>query len=250
MNQTAGVSSRRSLGMKAVILAGGFGTRMGDQTASHPKPLVEIGGHAILWHILKIYQAHGISDFVVCAGYSGHLLADYFARERGENWRVQVVDTGESTATAGRLRRARQAIGDSAFCMTYGDGVADVDISALLEFHRLQRRLVTVTAVQPRVPFGVLTFSDNGHHAVSFEEKPRLKDIWVNSGFFVVEPTALDFIEGDDQPWEEGPLCRLAREGQLAAYKHAGFWQCMDTPHDRRLLEGLWRDGRAPWKVW
>jgi glucose-1-phosphate cytidylyltransferase len=160
------------------------------------------------------------------------------------------VDTGEATATGGRLRRAREIIGDAAFCMTYGDGVADVDISRLIDFHRRQRKLVTVTAVQPRLPFGVVTFSQNGSGKVGFEEKPRLTDLWVNSGFFVIEPAALDYIEGDSQAWEEAPLARLADEGRLAAYKHGGFWQCMDAPRDRQLLEDLWQENKAPWKIW
>lgn len=236
--------------MKAVILAGGFGTRMGDETAARPKPLIEVGGQPILWHILKGYHAQGISDFVICAGFAGHLITEYFEREQVEDWRVQVVDTGEATATAGRLRRARHVIGDSTFLMTYGDGVANVRVSSLLEFHRQQGRLVTLTAVQPRLPFGVVTFSDDGHTVVGFEEKPRLPNAWVNSGFFVIEPRALDYIDGDDQAWEREPLTRLAREGQLAAYKHEEFWQCMDAPRDRQLLDDLWQAGPAPWKVW
>ena len=236
--------------MKAIVLAGGLGTRMGDETASRPKPLVEVGGRPILWHILKIYQAHGISDFVICAGFAGHLISEYFDREQNGGWRVQVVDTGEATATGGRLRRARGIIGDETFCMTYGDGVADVDVTGLIDFHRRQRKLVTVTAVQPRLPFGVVTFSQNGSGKVSFQEKPRLPDLWVNSGFFVIEPGALDYIEGDSQVWEEAPLARLAGEGLLAAYKHGGFWQCMDAPRDRQLLEDLWQENRAPWKIW
>jgi glucose-1-phosphate cytidylyltransferase len=235
--------------MKAVILAGGLGTRMGPETATRPKPLVEIGGQPILWHILKIFQAHGISDFVVCAGYAGNLLAEYFAREQGEPWRVQVVDTGEMTATGGRLKRVRDLVGDDTFLMTYGDGVADVRLPELLAFHRQQDALVTLTAVQPHMPFGLVSFADDGARVVGFQEKPRLDGLWVNSGFFVIEPRALDFVEGDDDAWEEGPLARIAGEGQLAAFKHPGFWQCMDTPRDRQLLERLWRDG-APWKVW
>jgi len=236
--------------MKAVILAGGFGTRMGEETAARPKPLVEVGGRPILWHILKMYEAHGISDFVICAGYAGHRITEYFERERGESWRVQVVDTGEGTATGGRVRRAAQAIGDDTFCMTYGDGVASLDIGELVAFHRREGKLVTVTAVQPRLPFGVVTFPEDGSHDVGFEEKPRLTNLWVNGGFFVVEPRALTYIEGDDEPWEEGPMTRLAAEGQLAALKHEGFWQCMDAPRDRRALEDLWNGGKAPWKVW
>lgn len=234
--------------MKAVILAGGFGTRMGAETASRPKALVDVGEHPIIWHILKIYEAHGIDDFVVCAGYSGHLLTEYFAREH-EPWRVQVVDTGEGTPTAGRLRRVRDLIGSGTFFLTYGDGVANIDITRLLAFHREQGLLATVTAVHPRLPFGIVTFNGGGS-AVRFEEKPRLPDVWVNSGFFVVEPRALDYIERDEESWEEGPLTRLAAAGQLTAYRHEGFWQCMDSPADRDRLERLWRDGSAPWKVW
>lgn len=235
--------------MKAVILAGGQGTRMGPETAARPKPLIEIGGRPILWHILKLYQQHGISDFVVCAGYAGHLLAEYFQREQGEAWRVQVVDTGETTATGGRLKRVRDIVGDETFCMTYGDGVADVPLAELLAFHRRERPLVTVTAVQPNMPFGLISFAGDGSRVAGFQEKPRLDGVWVNSGFFVIEPRALDYVECDADAWEERPLRRIAGEGQLAAYKHQGFWQCMDTPRDRELLEQLWRDG-APWKVW
>lgn len=236
--------------MKAVILAGGFGTRMGDETQARPKPLVEIGGRPILWHILKIYEAHGIFDFIICAGYAGNVIADYFAQDLGEPWRVQVVDTGETTATAGRLRRVREHIGNETFCMTYGDGVGNIDITALVAFHRREGRLATLTASHPRVPFGVVTFPQNGSSAVSFEEKPRLTSLWVNSGFFVLEPPALDYITRDDEHWERGPMAALARDGQLAAYKHEGFWQCMDAPRDRELLESLWQTGNAPWKVW
>jgi glucose-1-phosphate cytidylyltransferase len=222
---------------------------MGDATATRPKPLVEIGDHPILWHILKGYAAQGITDFVVCAGYAGHMLAEYFDRTPVEGWRVEVVDTGVATPTGGRLLRSRTVIGDTTFCLTYGDGVADVDLDALLAFHRAQKRLVTVTAVQPRLPFGVISFANNGA-GVEFVEKPRLPDVWINGGFFVVEPKALDYIEREDEAWEEGPLTRLSAAGQLAGFKHDGFWQCMDAPRDRELLEDLWREGRAPWKRW
>jgi glucose-1-phosphate cytidylyltransferase len=235
--------------MKAVILAGGLGTRMGDATASRPKPLVEVGGKPILWHILKTYEAFGISEFVICAGHAGHMIGEYFERERGERWQVQVVDTGAATPTGGRLLRSREAIGDATFCLTYGDGVADVDLGALVAFHRREGKLATVTAVQPRLPFGVITFEE-GTGSVGFQEKPRLEQMWVNGGFFVVEPRALDYIESEDEAWEEGPMTRLARDGQLAAFRHAGFWQCMDAPRDRQILEDLWRGGKAPWKVW
>jgi glucose-1-phosphate cytidylyltransferase len=235
--------------MKAVILAGGQGTRMGPDTAARPKPLIEIGGRPIIWHILKLYQQHGIADFVVCAGYAGYLLTEYFQREQSEGWRVQVVDTGETTATGGRLKRVRDVVGDETFCMTYGDGVADVPLGDLLAFHRRERPLVSVTAVQPHMPFGLISFAGDSARVTGFQEKPRLDGVWVNSGFFVMEPRALDYVECDDDAWEERPLRRIAADGQLAAYKHHGFWQCMDTPRDREVLEQLWRDG-APWKVW
>lgn len=236
--------------MKAVILAGGQGTRMGEETQLRPKPLVEVGGRPIIWHILKLYQHYGFNDFIVCAGYAGDMLADHFAREKNENWRVQVVDTGLHTATGGRLKRIRHLLGDETFCMTYGDGVADVDLGSLLEFHRTHRKLVTVTAVQPTLPFGVITFHTLGGGTVGFEEKPRLHAVWVNSGFFVIEPRALDVISGDDEAWENGPLEHLAHDGQLAAFRHEGFWQCMDTPKDRQVLEDLWKTDRASWKLW
>jgi glucose-1-phosphate cytidylyltransferase len=236
--------------MKAVILAGGFGTRMGDATAVRPKPLVEVGGRPIIWHILKGFEAYGISDFVVCAGYAGEYLQEYFERACDEPWRVQVVDTGETTATGGRLRRVRALVADAPFCMTYGDGVADVDLTALVAFHRGQGKLATLTAVHPRLPFGVVTFGAGDGSAVGFAEKPLQADLWVNSGFFVLEPGALDYATRDDEHWERGPMAGLARDGQLAGYRHEGFWQCMDTPRDRDLLEALWREGHAPWKVW
>jgi glucose-1-phosphate cytidylyltransferase len=223
---------------------------MAHETTLRPKPLLEVGGRPILWHILKIFQAHGVSDFVICVGYAGHLIADYFRSVRDEDWQVQVLDTGESTATAGRLRQARSVVGDSTFCMAYGDGVADLDVTGLIASHRSQGKLVTITAVQPKLPFGVVTFSENGRAGVGFREKPRMTDLWVNSGFFVIEPRALDYIDRDDEPWEVGPMTRLADSGQLAAFKHEGFWQCMDTPGDRQLLMNLWERGTAPWKVW
>ena len=236
--------------MKAVILAGGQGTRMGEETQLRPKPLVEVGGRPIIWHILKLYQYYGFNEFIICAGYAGDMLVDHFAREQGESWKVQVVDTGLNTATGGRLKRIRHLLGDETFCMTYGDGVADVDLKSLLEFHRTHRKLVTVTAVQPVLPFGVITFHTLGGGTVGFEEKPRLHAVWVNSGFFVIEPRALDVISGDDEAWENGPLEHLAHDGQLAAFRHEGFWHCMDTPKDRQVLEDLWKTDRASWKLW
>ncbi len=235
--------------MKAVILAGGLGTRMGPETAARPKALVDVGGRPIIWHILKMYEAHGITDFVICAGFAGAQLIDHFAREPHDGWRVQVVDTGERTATGGRLRRVREIVGRETFCMTYSDGVADLDISRLIAFHRQHGLMATVTAVEPRLPFGVVRFKD-GSAAVGFEEKPRMEGLWVNSGFFVLEPRALNYIERDDEAWEEGPMSRLASVGQLAAFRHAGFWQCMDAPRDKDLLEQLWHAGHAPWKAY
>ncbi len=236
--------------MKAVILAGGLGTRMGHETASRPKPLVEVGGRPILWHILKSYQAHGIADFIVCTGYAGHLIARYMEIEREPGLRVQVVNTGEATATGGRLRRVRELLGDEPFCMTYGDGVSDVNIAELIAFHRRQQVLVTVTTVQPRMPFGLATLAGDGEKVTAFTEKPLLPDLWVNAGFFVMEPRALDYVENDGDAWEGAPMTRLASDGRLAAFKHRGFWQCMDAPRDRDALERLWQDGGAPWKVW
>ncbi|MBM3779594.1 MAG: glucose-1-phosphate cytidylyltransferase [Acidimicrobiia bacterium] len=236
--------------MKAVILAGGMGTRMGPDTTDRPKPLLEIGGHPILWHILKIYEAHGITDFVICAGHAGHHLIEHFARHRHDPWCVQVADTGERTATGGRLRRIRHLLGDEAFCMTYGDGVANVNISELLAFHRGHGRLVTLTAVHPRLPFGLVTFPDGGSPVIGFDEKPEMAGMWVNSGFFVIEPRALDAITSDDESWEREPLTRLADRGEVAGFRHTGFWQCMDAPGDRRQLDHLWHAGQAPWKVW
>jgi glucose-1-phosphate cytidylyltransferase len=223
---------------------------MGDETVARPKPLVDVGGQPILWHILKIYQAYGINDFIICVGYAGHLITEYFEHTRGDGWHVQVVDTGETTATGGRLRRARDIIGDATFCMTYGDGVASLNISSLIDFHRRQGKLVTLTAAHPRLPFGMVTFSQNAERAVGFQEKPVQRDLWVNGGFFVIEPVALDDVRDDDEPWEQGPMTRLAGRGELTAYRHEGFWQCMDAPHDRQVLEELWHSGAAPWKVW
>ena len=236
--------------MKAVILAGGLGTRMGDETATRPKPLVEIGGRPILWHILKMYQAHGVRDFVICAGYQGERIAELFAGAPDEGWQVHVEQTGLSTATGGRLRRVRHLVGSEPFCMTYGDAVSNVDIGALVAFHRSHGRLVTVTAVQPVMPFGVVTFPSDGGVGVGFREKPRMTDLWVNGGFFVIDPRALDVIERDDEAWEQAPLERLADASQLAGFKHSGFWQCMDAPRDRDALDALWRQGQPLWKVW
>lgn len=255
--------------MKAVILAGGLGTRLSEETAHLPKPLVDIGGRPILWHICKIYAAHGISEFVICLGYKGYLIKEFFANyflhtadvtfdlgrnaveiheAKAEPWRVTLVDTGTDTMTGGRLKRVGRYLGDETFCMTYGDGVADLDLPALLATHRAKGKLATLTAVQPPGRFGALQLQDGD--VTRFVEKPRGDDSWINGGFFVLEPAVLDYIDGDATSWEEAPLRNLAAAGQLAAYQHGGFWQPMDTLRDKRHLEALWQTGSAPWKVW
>jgi glucose-1-phosphate cytidylyltransferase len=255
--------------MKAVILAGGLGTRLAEETSLRPKPMVEIGGRPVLWHIMKIFSAHGINDFVVCLGYKGYLIKEYFAnyflhmsdvtfdmvnnqtvvhQNNAEPWRVTLVDTGESTMTGGRLKRVRQYLGDEDFCFTYGDGVGDVNISELIEFHRSQKRLATLTGVQPPGRFGALNL--NGTRVANFEEKPHGDGGWINGGFFILSPNVIDYIEHDATVWERDPMERLAREGQLSAYLHQGFWQPMDTLRDKQHLEELWQSGSAPWKVW
>jgi glucose-1-phosphate cytidylyltransferase len=255
--------------MKAVILAGGLGTRLMEETSVKPKPLVEIGGKPMLWHIMKIYAAHGINDFIVCAGYKGYLIKEYFAnymlhnadvtfdigsnsmevhRNTAEPWRVTVVDTGEKTLTGGRLKRIRSYLGRDDFCMTYGDGVGDVDITALIRHHRAHGRYATVTAAQPPGRFGALNVE--GDSVISFKEKPRGDSSWVNAGFFVLNPRVLDYIDGDETTWEHDPIERIAGEDQLRAHFHRGFWQPMDTLRDKNLLEELWTNGQAPWKSW
>jgi glucose-1-phosphate cytidylyltransferase len=254
--------------LKTVILAGGLGTRISEESVLRPKPMIEIGGKPILWHIMKIYSAYGINDFIVCAGYKAFVIKEYFAnyflhscdatfdvrnnkihihRSAAEPWTVTVVDTGESTMTGGRLKRVRQHLDDEDFCFTYGDGVADVDIKKLLEYHRCKGTKATVTAVAPAARFGALVFDDG--KVREFREKPAGEG-WVNGGFFVLSPKVIDYIGGDDTIWERGPLERLAAEGELASYRHEGFWQPMDTLRDKTHLEELWASGRAPWKVW
>jgi glucose-1-phosphate cytidylyltransferase len=256
--------------MKAVILAGGRGTRLAEETSLRPKPMVEIGGRPILWHIMKIYAAHGVSDFVVCLGYKGWQIKEFFlnyrahasdltvdlatgavevVRPAAEPWRVTLVDTGEDTMTGGRLRRIAPYLqGEDAFCMTYGDGVGDVDITAEIAFHRAHERLATVAAVAPPGRFGAL--SREGATVRAFTEKPPGDGGTINGGFFVLSPRALDRIEGDATVWENEPLVSLAAEGELRAYDHRGFWQPMDTLRDREQLERLWASGNAPWRVW
>jgi glucose-1-phosphate cytidylyltransferase len=255
--------------MKAVILAGGLGTRLMEETTLKPKPMVEIGSRPILWHIMKVYAAHGIRDFIVCAGYKGYLIKEYFANYRlhnadvtfdiakgsmevhhhtAEPWRVTVVDTGEMTMTGGRLKRVRSYLNNEDFCMTYGDGIGDIDVSSLIQFHRLHGRYATVTAAQPPGRFGAINVE--GDTVNSFKEKPRGDGSWVNAGFFVLKPRVLDYIDGDHVLWEQEPIERIAREGQLRAHFHRGFWQPMDTLRDKTLLDDLWNRGVAPWKRW
>lgn len=256
--------------MKAVILAGGLGTRLSEETHLKPKPMVEIGGMPILWHILKIYSAHGINDFIICAGYKGYIIKEYFANyflhmsdvtfdmttnrmevheKKAEPWKVTLVDTGDETLTGGRLKRVADYLGDEeAFCFTYGDGVADIDIGALIEFHRTHGKLATLTAVQPPGRYGAIERS--GSLVTGFIEKPRGDGGLINGGFFVLSPRCLDLIDGDKTSWESGPLVRLAAEGEMMAFEHNGFWQPMDTLRDKVHLENLWDTGTAPWKVW
>ncbi len=256
--------------MKAVILAGGLGTRISEETDTKPKPMVEIGGKPILWHIMKIYSAHGVNDFVICCGYKGYQIKEYFAnyflymsdvtfdmskntmdvhQRSAEPWRVTLVDTGESTMTGGRLKRVAEHIrGDDAFCLTYGDGVSDVNITELIAFHKAQKVQATLTATLPPGRFGALEF--NGNKVNKFMEKPKGDGAMINGGFFVLSPKVLDRIGGDDTIWERGPLETLAADGQLAAFQHTGFWQPMDTLRDKIHLEELWASGQAPWKVW
>ena len=254
--------------MKVVILAGGVGSRLSEETTIRPKPMLEVGGKPLLWHIMKIYSHHGLTDFIVCLGYKGYVIKEYFAnyflhmsdvtinlqnnqvtvhQNMSEPWTVTLVETGDTTQTGGRLRRARRHI-DGTFCFTYGDGLSDVNVTELIAFHREQGRQATVTAVQPGGRFGVLDF-DMGQ-ITAFQEKPPGNGTWINGGFFVLEPSVLDLIEGDATSWEREPLEQLAREAQLSAFKHSGFWQPMDTLRDKLHLEALWESGRAPWRVW
>lgn len=256
--------------MIAVILAGGYGTRLSEETDSKPKPMVEIGGRPILWHIMKMYATHGINDFIVCCGYRGYVIKEYFtnyslhmsdvtfdleqntvevSNERTEPWRITLIDTGEGTMTGGRLKRVASHINnESEFCMTYGDGLADIDISATIKFHQQHQRLATVAAVKPPGRFGALELA--GQRVTGFIEKPTGDAGFINGGFFVLDPRCLDLIQGDSTRWEDEPLTRLAAEDQLMAYEHHGFWQPMDTLRERDLLEDLWASEQAPWKTW
>lgn len=255
--------------MKAAILAGGLGTRLQEETSLRPKPMVEIGGWPLLWHVMKTYSCYGVNEFIIALGYKGDVIKDYFLSYRSrvsnlvvrlatgevtvndggsEDWTVHLLDTGLATQTGGRVRRVLEYAKGETVLLTYGDGVADVDVSALLEFHRRQNCLATVTAVRPPARFGGLTI--DGDLAVAFDEKPQIGEGWINGGFFVLEPGVVDHIAGDDTVFERQPLERLASEHQLATYRHSGFWQCMDTLRDVRLLQTLWESGAAPWKVW
>lgn len=255
--------------MKAVILAGGLGSRLSEETSVKPKPMIEIGGRPIIWHIMKIYSAHGIHEFIICLGYKGYLIKEYFNnyflhmsdvtfemahnkmevhQNTVEPWRVTLVDTGENTMTGGRLKRIRQYLDDQDFCFTYGDGVADVDIRRLVKFHKERKTLATITAVQPPGRYGALHLE--GDLVRGFLEKPRGDGGWINGGFFVLSPKVIDYIDGDNTPWELVPMQRLAREGNLSVYPHEGFWQPMDTLRDKNYIEELWRSGKAPWKIW
>jgi glucose-1-phosphate cytidylyltransferase len=257
--------------MKVVILAGGLGTRLAEETDVRPKPLVEIGGKPILWHIMKIYEAAGFTDFVICCGYKGHMIKRYFSDyflenydicvdlgansvkflgQASERWKITLIDTGLNTMTGGRLKRVAEHLkGDEPFCLTYGDGVADIDIAKVVAFHKAHGRKATVTAVSPPGRFGILDIED-GEIVKRFHEKPESEMGYINGGFFVLQPSVVDYIEDDATIWERGPLERLAADGELAAYKHSGFWRPMDALRDKRDLDALWENGNAPWKLW
>ncbi|MDB4950370.1 MAG: rfbF [Gemmatimonadetes bacterium] len=255
--------------MKTVILAGGLGSRLAEETTVRPKPMVEIGGRPILWHIMNVYAAHGFADFLVACGYKGEVIKRYFTdfhlhdsdmtvdlregkvsvhAQRGPDWRVTLVDTGAGTQTGGRVKRMAPFIGGETFLMTYGDGVGNVDVRGAVDFHRRHGKLATIAAVRPPARFGGLEFE--GDRVVHFNEKPQVGEGWINGGYMVLEPAVLDYIDGDETILEREPLERLAAEGQLMAYRHEGFWQPMDTLREKLLLEELWQSGRAPWKVW
>ena len=255
--------------MQTVILAGGLGTRLSEETYLRPKPMVEIGGKPILWHILKMYSYYGLNDFIICCGYKGYIIKEYFAnyflhmsdvtfklgegnnmeihQNKSESWKVTCVDTGDLTMTGGRLARIKGYLKDT-FCLTYGDGVSDVNISDLINFHKNNKRLATLTAVKPPGRFGALNIKSN--FVNNFQEKPQGDGSWINGGFFVLEPEVLNYIDGDDCVWEELPLRNLANKNELSAFKHSGFWRPMDTLRDKRNLEELWENNKAPWRIW
>lgn len=255
--------------MKAVILAGGYGTRISEETDIRPKPMVEIGGKPILWHIMKTYSAHGINDFVICLGYKGYVIKEYFANyflhmsdvtfdmasnemtvhhQHAEPWKVTLVNTGLKAMTGGRLKKVREYIGEDDFCFTYGDGVSDVNITELIAFHKKKKKLATVTAVKPAGRFGAMKVESD--KVIGFQEKPQGDGAWINGGYFVLSPRVIDLIENDSVTWEQEPMSQLANEGQLAAYFHEGFWQPMDTLREKKQLEALWQAEKAPWKIW
>jgi glucose-1-phosphate cytidylyltransferase len=260
--------------MKAVILAGGFGTRISEESMIRPKPMVEIGNKPIIWHIMKTYASHGINEFIICCGYKGYMIKEYFSnyflhlsdmtfdlsnnsmevhRKPNETWKVTLIDTGEKTMTGGRIKRIAPYLDGETFCLTYGDGISDINIKQSIEFHKSQDVLVTLTAVQQSGRFGAFSLGKSQNKVGSFREKPignGVDDAWINGGFFVVEPRALDYITDDQTVWEKEPMEILAKTGQLAAYRHYGFWQPMDTLRDKNLLEDLWESGKAPWKSW
>lgn len=257
--------------MKVVILAGGLGTRISEESHLKPKPMIEVGDAPILWHIMKYYSSYGFNEFIICCGYKGYVIKEYFAdyylhrsdvtfdfannnemiihNNVAEPWKVTVVDTGLHTMTGGRLKRIQKYVGDQTFMMTYGDGVSDIDLDALLEFHRVHKRAATLTAIQPGGRFGVLDIDDN-ETVRQFSEKAKEDGGWINAGFMVLEPEVFDYIEGDDTFFEKEPLENLALDGKLAAYRHEGFWKCMDTMRDKGMLDELWNSGQAPWKRW
>ena len=258
------------MNVKAVILAGGLGSRISEETHLKPKPMIEIGGRPILWHIMKIYSAHGVDDFIICCGYKGYVIKEYFAnyflhmsdvtfdmatnemhvhQRKAEGWRVTLIDTGEDTQTGGRLKRVANYLKDvTEFCFTYGDGLSDVDVSASIAFHRDHGKLATITAVSPPGRYGAI--EQRGGIVTGFSEKPRGDGGFINGGFFVLSPKVLDFIDGDATAWEVGPLNELARRGEMMAFEHRGFWQPMDTLREKNSLEALWEERRAPWKIW
>jgi glucose-1-phosphate cytidylyltransferase len=257
--------------MKVVILAGGYGTRLSEETGVKPKPMVAIGNKPILWHIMKIYSAHGLNDFIICLGYKGETIREYFAdyflnhsdvtydlrnrevqvhRSEIEPWHVTLVDTGEKSMTGGRIKRIQDYIGNETFCLTYGDGVGDVNITELIEFHRNQKNLATLTAVHSPGRFGAFTLEEGNFKIMDFQEKPTQNTTWINGGYFVLEPGIFDYIDGDDTVWEQKPMQKLSQDGMLNAYFHTGYWQNMDSLRDKEVLEEKWRSGNPPWKIW
>jgi glucose-1-phosphate cytidylyltransferase len=257
--------------MKTVILAGGFGTRLSEETSVLPKPMVEIGGMPILWHIMKMYSSYGFNEFIICLGYKGYIIKEFFMnyyllssdmkidlednsieviKNSVEPWKITLVDTGQNTMTGGRLKRVKEFVGDERFFLTYGDGVSNVDFSKLLAFHEQQGTYATLTAVQPPGRYGAFTFDPGSDLITNFREKPKGDSAWINGGFFVLEPEIFDYIKQDSTVWEKEPMENLARDGKLSAYKHGDFWQSMDSLRDKNVLEEIWASGSSPWKIW